>query len=211
MVLVLCLGDLHIPHRAVDLPSKFKSLLAPGKIHHILCTGNLCSEAVFDYLKSVCSDVNVAQGDFDESVKWPDTPIINVGDFRIGIVHGHQVVPPGNKDALAVFIRRLNVDILVTGHTHVFGAYKHEGCLVINPGSATGAFSISPSTSTSSSPPTTTTPSFALMDVNGSRAIVYVYELVNGEIKVDKIEFTKERLEHGRYHNTDAIAATTAT
>ena len=42
MVLVLALGDLHIPHRASDLPSKFKSMLVPGKIQHIICTGNLC-------------------------------------------------------------------------------------------------------------------------------------------------------------------------
>ena len=44
MVLVLCIGDLHIPHRATDLPPKFKALLVPGKIAHILCPGNLCTE-----------------------------------------------------------------------------------------------------------------------------------------------------------------------
>lgn len=44
MVLVLCIGDIHVPHRAIDLPGKFKSLLQPGKIHAVLCTGNLCSE-----------------------------------------------------------------------------------------------------------------------------------------------------------------------
>ncbi len=43
MVLVLCIGDLHIPHRATDVPPKFKALLVPGKIHHILCPGNLCT------------------------------------------------------------------------------------------------------------------------------------------------------------------------
>ena len=42
MVLVLALGDLHIPHRAPDLPAKFKSMLVPGKIQHTICTGNLC-------------------------------------------------------------------------------------------------------------------------------------------------------------------------
>ncbi|MFS7898585.1 putative phosphodiesterase metallo-dependent phosphatase [Helianthus anomalus] len=42
MVLVLAIGDLHIPHRAPDLPAKFKSMLVPGKIQHIICTGNLC-------------------------------------------------------------------------------------------------------------------------------------------------------------------------
>jgi vacuolar protein sorting-associated protein 29 len=44
MVLVLCIGDLHIPHRTTDIPAKFKELLKPGKIHQILCTGNLCTK-----------------------------------------------------------------------------------------------------------------------------------------------------------------------
>lgn len=43
MVLVLCIGDLHVPHRAAALPARFKALLVPGRIHHILCTGNLCT------------------------------------------------------------------------------------------------------------------------------------------------------------------------
>ena len=49
MVLVLCIGDLHIPHRATDLPAKFKALLVPGKIHHILCPGNLCTQVRPNY------------------------------------------------------------------------------------------------------------------------------------------------------------------
>ena len=44
MVLVLCLGDLHIPHRVPDLPPKFKELLKPGKIQMILCSGNVCNK-----------------------------------------------------------------------------------------------------------------------------------------------------------------------
>lgn len=184
MVLVLCLGDLHVPHRAVDLPAKFKSLLTPGKIHAVLATGNLCTEAVHDYLRSLCADVTVAQGDFDEATTWPDAPVVTVGEFRVGVCHGHQIVPPGDKEDLGTVIRRLGVDILVTGHTHAFGAYRHEGCLVINPGSATGAAAAG-----AAGPGT---PSFALMDVDGGRATVYVYELVDGEIKVDKIEFSKE-------------------
>ena len=45
MVLVLCIGDLHIPQRVADLPPKFKSLLVPGKIQHVLCTGDLARGA----------------------------------------------------------------------------------------------------------------------------------------------------------------------
>lgn len=64
--LVLVLGDLHIPHRCNSLPGKFKKLLVPGKIQHILCTGNLCTKESFDYLKTLASDVHVVRGDFDE-------------------------------------------------------------------------------------------------------------------------------------------------
>lgn len=116
MVLVLCIGDFHVPHRASDLPAKFKSLLIPGKIARILCPGNLCTEvgrrggwapdacgrslppsgaaqaatkqlrlvgrraqAMYEYLRSVCADVTVTQGDFDESTKWPDTEVGRAG------------------------------------------------------------------------------------------------------------------------------------
>jgi predicted phosphodiesterase len=66
MVLVLIIGDLHIPHRIHDLPSKFKKLLVPGKIQQILCTGNVCDKETFEYLRSVASDVVVVRGDYDE-------------------------------------------------------------------------------------------------------------------------------------------------
>uniref|UniRef100_A0A8C5RZH9 Vacuolar protein sorting-associated protein 29 n=1 Tax=Laticauda laticaudata TaxID=8630 RepID=A0A8C5RZH9_LATLA len=65
-MLVLVLGDLNIPHRCNSLPAKFKKLLVPGKIQHILCTGNLCTKESYDYLKTLAGDVHVVRGDFDE-------------------------------------------------------------------------------------------------------------------------------------------------
>ncbi len=66
MVLVLVIGDLHIPHRVHDLPAKFKKLLVPGKIQQILCTGNVCDRETYEYLRTVSPDVNVVRGDYDE-------------------------------------------------------------------------------------------------------------------------------------------------
>lgn len=180
MVLVLCIGDLHVPHRKQDLPAKFKGLLVPGKIHHILSPGNLCTKETYDYLKSVCTDLHVVRGDFDESNKYPDEEILQIGSFRVGLCHGHQVVPWGSKSALALLQRRLNVDILVTGHTHKFTAEKFEDRIIINPGSATGAYS-----SITKFP----VPSFVLMDIDGDKANVYYYELRGDELKVDKMNF----------------------
>lgn len=90
MVLVLCIGDLHIPHRATDLPPKFKQLLVPGKIHYSLCPGNICTKEIQDYLKTVCADMHVTKGDFDEDSSYPEDKVLKIGDFRIGMMHGHQ-------------------------------------------------------------------------------------------------------------------------
>ena len=59
---MLVIGDMRIPHRQSDLPKKFKALLVPGKIAHILCTGNLVDKLTLDYLKSLASDVHVVRG-----------------------------------------------------------------------------------------------------------------------------------------------------
>jgi len=101
-----------------------------------------------------------------------------------------KVIPWGDLDSLAMLQRQLDVDILVTGHTHQFTAYKHEGGVVINPGSATGAYS---------SVTYDVNPSFVLMDIDGLRVVVYVYELIDGEVKVDKIDFKKTSTSHSAH------------
>lgn len=74
MVLVLVIGDLHIPHRVHDLPTKFKKLLVPGKIQQILSTGNVCDKETFEYLRTVATDVHVVRGDYDEVLWAPSHP-----------------------------------------------------------------------------------------------------------------------------------------
>ena len=48
-----------------------------------------------------------------------------MGDFKIGLIHGHQVVPWGDLDSLAMTQRQMNVDILVSGHTHQVCGLQH--------------------------------------------------------------------------------------
>lgn len=55
-----------MPFRSSGLPAQFKKLLTPGKIQHVLCTGNLCTKEMYEFLKSIANDVHVVRGDFDE-------------------------------------------------------------------------------------------------------------------------------------------------
>lgn len=38
--------------------------------------------------------------------------------LRIGVTHGHLSVPVGEHDALSAIARQMDVDVLVSGHTH---------------------------------------------------------------------------------------------
>ena len=59
----------------------------------------------------------------------------------MGVIHGHQVIPWGDTEALAAVQRELGCDILVSGHTHVNKILAYDGKHFLNPGSVTGAFS----------------------------------------------------------------------
>jgi len=182
MVLALVIGDVHVPHRASAIPNKFKKLLVPGKIQHILSTGNLCAKDIQDYLRTLASDVHFVKGDFDENQTFPDTKVVTIGQFKIGLCHGHQIIPWGDREARAILQRQLDVDILITGHTHQFEAYEYQKKFFINPGSATGSYS---------SLTDDIIPTFVLMDIQGTHVITYVYQLKGGEVKVDKMEYNK--------------------
>lgn len=62
--------------------------------------------------------------------------------------------------------RRLDCDVLISGHTHAFSAYAYQGAFFLNPGSATGAYSaLQPDC----------VPTFVLMDIDEGKITCYVY------------------------------------
>ncbi|TFK26021.1 retrograde transporter [Coprinopsis marcescibilis] len=184
MVLVLIIGDLHIPHRTHDLPLKFKKLLVPGKIQQILCTGNVCDKETYEYLRTISPDVHVVKGDYDESSAFPSSVTVQHNAVKIGVIHGHQCVPVGDVESLGAIARQMDVDVLVSGHTHIFQAIENNNKFFVNPGTASGAWS-----GAFTSDPI---PSFALMDIQGNVVVTYVYQLIEGEVRVEKIEWRKE-------------------
>jgi vacuolar protein sorting-associated protein 29 len=127
--------------------------------------------------------------------------------LRIGVIHGHQIVPWGDHHAISAVRRKLDADILIFGHTHRYVCFvilftevttcpylltistnrceitQHDGHFHINPGSITGSFSPMQDV---------VIPSFILLAVQGSNVVCYVYELINGELEVSKTEFSKD-------------------
>eukprot|EP00759_Apiculatamorpha_spiralis_P011250 PhF_6_TR18658/c0_g1_i2/m.27272/K18467/VPS29; vacuolar protein sorting-associated protein 29 len=184
MVLYLVVGDLHIPYRASEIHPLFKKMFVPGRINHIFITGNLVSNEMMEYFKSICTDVTFTRGDFDEYAKEiPEVRVVKLGDITFGVIHGHQVVPWGDKESLAVWQRKLDCDVLISGATHHQKVFEQEKKFFVNPGSLTGACSPFECD---------VTPSFVLLDVNGPEIQAFIYTVEDGEIKVRKKEYRKQ-------------------
>ena len=182
--LVLVVGDMFVPSRSPDIPEQFKSILIPNKLQHVLSLGNIGSCESYDWLKSLSNDFHCVKGDYDEA-DYPEKKVVQIGEFKIGMIHGHQILPWGNTEALASVQRELGCDILLSGHTHIFDIKNKDGKFFLNPGSISGSFSsMNPSPS----------PSFILMVLMGEDATIYVYALnegKKGKFEVSKLEFTK--------------------
>ena len=121
------------------------------------------------------------KGDFDEMSNLPETKVVTIGSFKIGLIHGHQVVPWGDLEALAAVQRQLDCDILISGHTHQNSITQYDGKYFINPGSVTGSYS-----ATNSSPK----PSFILIAVQGNDIVAFIYELVDDTVDIKSLEFS---------------------
>ena len=181
--LVLVVGDMFVPQRSPDINEKFKSILIPNKIQHVLSVGNIGSRESYDWLKSLSNDFHTVKGDYDEG-DIPEKKVVQIGEFKIGMIHGHQVLPWGDLDALTNVQRELGCDILLSGHTHQIDIKVKDKKFYINPGSISGAFShliADPS------------PSFVLMVLQGEEARAYLY-LLNDKsqnFELTTVEFIK--------------------
>ncbi|KAG5520015.1 hypothetical protein PMAC_001091 [Pneumocystis sp. 'macacae'] len=165
--------------------SKLKRSLVPGKIAQILCTGNLVDHTTIDFLQTVAPDVHFVRGDFDDLGRtWPVSRVMTIETFRIGLIHGHSIVPRQDSDALHTVARQLDVDVLVWGGTHRFEAYEWDDKLFINPGSATGALH----TGWGDEP---VIPTFVLLNLQPAVIVLYVYKLIDDDIKVEKLQYPR--------------------
>ncbi|KAK1772603.1 Metallo-dependent phosphatase [Phialemonium atrogriseum] len=186
--LILVIGDLHIPDRALDIPAKFRKLLAPGKIGQTLCLGNLTDKHTYEYLRTIAPDLKIVKGRFDvEATSLPLTQVVTHGSIRIGFLEGFTLVS-NEPDLLLAEANKLDVDVLCWGGTHKFECFEYMDKFFVNPGSATGAFSAGSSEDV--------VPSFCLMDVQGISLTLYVYQLrkdANGveNVAVEKVTYTK--------------------
>eukprot|EP00828_Plagiopyla_frontata_P016161 TRINITY_DN2101_c0_g2_i1.p1 TRINITY_DN2101_c0_g2~~TRINITY_DN2101_c0_g2_i1.p1 ORF type:complete len:193 (+),score=23.83 TRINITY_DN2101_c0_g2_i1:144-722(+) len=163
--LVLVVGDFHIPSRATAIPECFTELLAPNKVQNVICTGNIGNRETIDWLKTLSGNFQTVLGDCDEIDQAPEYSIFKIGSFKFCVIHGHQIIPWGDTEALGNFSREFDVDVVIYGNTHEQKITKFDNKYFLNPGSTTGAYS---------SLKTESIPSFLLLEIKDQIG-VYLY------------------------------------
>mmetsp|Transcript_19891 Transcript_19891/g.27751 ORF Transcript_19891/g.27751 Transcript_19891/m.27751 type:complete len:198 (-) Transcript_19891:327-920(-) len=185
--MAIVLGDMCIPNRSSKIPDKFEKLLKASKdVKMVLCTGNLSCKSVEQQMMTLAPIVHIVRGDLDDVKEFPGLTLekkIKFGNFTIGLTHGHQIVPWGDIQSLANYQRKINVDILITGHTHQAEIIENGDGWLINPGSVTGAFN-------ATSPKTI--PSFMVLSAKDNVCQAYLYQIKDKKVIVSTQKFQKK-------------------
>ena len=145
------ISDTHIPGAQARLPDNLKRAFAGLDI--ILHAGDICNLDSLREIQNTFTLTMAVQGEEDDAdvQRYLEAQrVVQFGDNRIGLIHGHQAEPGGwlrrllklgptrseeatRQAALAAFE---DVSCIVYGHTHRPYVKMHGGVLLFNPGPA---------------------------------------------------------------------------
>ncbi|MBS7643670.1 YfcE family phosphodiesterase [Candidatus Bathyarchaeota archaeon] len=174
---LLIIGDTHIPERASKIPQLILDTIKQNNFDFVLSTGDLTHEGVLEYLKKLGKEVRAVRGNMDY-LRFPKIEKLKVESIIIGLIHGDQVFPRGDVSQLTEIATEMNVDVLISGHTHRLSVdevkLNKKKILLLNPGSATGVWGGGPASYV---------PSFIIIEVENERKTVHAYELINSKLE----------------------------
>lgn len=128
------ISDTHIPRAAPDLPERvYREFRGADMILH---AGDLIEMSVLEKLQEI-APTHAVSGNMDtHEVKeaLPQKDTINVGGFKIGLMHGYG--PPA-KVIDVVSKEFSGMDVIVFGHSHSPFCERIKNTLFFNPGSPT--------------------------------------------------------------------------
>ena len=132
-MLIGLISDTHIPDRARIIPQNV--LDAFKDVDLIVHAGDLTIQAVIDELEEI-APVMAIQGNMDRvaGLELPKARTFDVEGVQIGVAHG-EVYPRADTQQLLYLAKQLEVDILVTGHSHQPKIEQVEDVLLLNLGS----------------------------------------------------------------------------
>ncbi|HIH34878.1 MAG TPA: YfcE family phosphodiesterase [Methanosphaera sp.] len=158
-MLIGIISDTHIPVRSQSVPPIVFEVFKDVDL--ILHCGDIEVKSVIEELEEIAPVIAV-HGNCDPYIGYNTHEIVEVEEVKIGITHG-VVYPKGDTQQLYYLAKELEVDILVSGHTHKPMIQQENDVLLLNPGSPTQ--------------PRLSEPSVMLLEINGKEVDAEVVKI----------------------------------
>lgn len=164
-MLIGVISDTHIPSRSYEIPDKIFDVFR--NVDLIIHAGDIESHDVIEELEKI-APVTAVHGNCDPDLGLNNFEILSIDNLKIGLTHG-VVYPRGDEQQLYYKARELNVDILISGHTHQAMIKQIDDILLLNPGSPTQ--------------PRLSDPTVMLLEINDSKADAKIIKVGNPTCK----------------------------
>jgi len=134
---LLVISDTHIPGRAKYLPQILIDELV--KADYVIHAGDYTVPQVLDSLDKFFHFTGVAGNNDGPEIqsRLGNKTVIELGGFRIGIVHGDLGTAKTTLDRALEAFDGEELDLLIFGHSHIPYLKRHGEMWVMNPGSPT--------------------------------------------------------------------------
>lgn len=178
--MIAVLSDSHVPLRADEIPEKFIEKVKEADLT-VHC-GDFEAEEVYNRLDQHGELIGV-KGNCDR-FQIQNSAMFERNGIKFGVYHGTGISPRGRHPTLVnIADEKMDIDVLLHGHTHHQEAVKKNGKILLNPGSCTGVGGGSAESDN---------PKMMMMMMileGGQRLEVELIELVAGELKTETKEF----------------------
>ncbi|QGA80541.1 YfcE family phosphodiesterase [Candidatus Nanohalobium constans] len=133
--MIAVVSDSHVPTRAEKIPEPVREKMKGSDL--IIHSGDFAEQEVYNGIEEY-GELIAVKGNCD-FFDLPNSKAFERDGVKFGAYHGTGINPRGDHDTLQkIAVEDLEVDILITGHTHHEELTELENCIILNPGSCTG-------------------------------------------------------------------------
>ena len=133
------ISDTHIGDRIDKIPKDVYNQFSDVDL--IIHCGDITSKSILNELNDM-AEVIAVKGNMDH-IELPREKVLNVENFKIGIIHGDTIYPRGDILKMKYYSLEKDLDVLISGHTHIPLIKNinipelNKKILLLNPGSPT--------------------------------------------------------------------------
>lgn len=94
-----------------------------------------CGDSELAIDADILQGMEIVQGNCDWNAAFPESVVAEVDTQKVLMVHGHQHGVKQSLIQLKYAAEQVSANIVLFGHSHLYGADLQEGVLYVNPGS----------------------------------------------------------------------------